>query len=262
MATQILKLTFAVVLFPIMLSAQSGQEQYMKIDYLDVDQSQLTEFTDRIVPELKEYHGIRIESGEIYGWAIYQVVYSGSDSNHYNYVSIITSPSIRAFDEFNTEYSDEILKHSEQNMYQLSQSELWTVRNSLVSDMVTKPSNYLMMDYMHVNLGRELEYQMLEDEVAKPLHEERMSNDKMEAWEMYQLMTPGGLHYGYNFATGNYFSDLDHIEFGFNEELIRSQNPDVNLSEFFDHVWSTRDLVKSQMWQLVDYVQSTDDEGS
>ena len=147
-------------------------------------------------------------------------------------------------------------------MYQLSQSELWTVRNSLVSDMVTKPSNYLMMDYMHVNLGRELEYQMLEDEVAKPLHEERMSNDKMEAWEMYQLMTPGGLHYGYNFATGNYFSDLDHIEFGFNEELIRSQNPDVNLSEFFDHVWSTRDLVKSQMWQLVDYVQSTDDEGS
>jgi hypothetical protein len=119
--------------------------------------------------------------------------------------------------------------------------------------MDNEPSHFLMMDYMDVRLGRELEYQMLEDEVAKPLHETRLENNRMDDWEMYQLITPGGMDYGYNFATGNYFTSLSHIEFGFNEELIRSQNPDVNVMEFFEQVWSTRDLVISELWQRIEY---------
>jgi len=137
----------------------------------------------------------------------------------------------------------------EDNLFGVSKSELWSVRNTMTDNMDDEPSNYLMMAYMHVKLGRELEYQMLEDEVAKPLHESRMENDRMDDWEMYQLITPGGIDYGYNFATGNYFNELSHIEFGFNEELIKTQNPDVNVMEFFEQIWSTRDLVISELWQ-------------
>jgi len=185
---------------------------------------------------------------------VYRVLTSGSDSNPYNYVSITAVSSMDAFDEPKTNQPDQLLSYSEQDMYTLNHSEIWRVRNTLGNENVKEPSNFIMMDYMNVHLGRELEYQMLEDEVAKPLHEQRAEQGTMDAWEMYQLITPGGLHYGFNFATGNYFSELRHIEFGFTDELIRTQHPDVNLMEFFNHIWSTRDLVRSEVWQRIDYV--------
>lgn len=259
MAARILTLTFAVLLLPLILHAQSGQGHYLKIDYLDVDHSQLSEFTERIIPELRNHQSERIESGDISSWSVYRVVFAGSGADKYNYISITTAPEISAFDEFSTNQQDMILTYSEQDMYELSKTELWTVRNSIVNDMTAPPSNFLMMDYMLVRQGRELEYQMLEDEVAKPLHEQRLTTGVMEGWEMYQLVAPGGVNYGYNFATGNYFSELQHIEFGFNEELIRSQNPDVDLMDFFEQIWSTRDLIRSQTWQRVDYVTADGD---
>ncbi|CAN5280128.1 hypothetical protein BH23BAC3_BH23BAC3_06110 [soil metagenome] len=253
MVGKILKLTLVLVLLPLLLYAQSRHNLYLKVDYLNVDHTQLTEFKDRIVPQLMEHKNDRLSSGDIELWTVYRVLFSGSDFNTYNYVSITAVSSMDAFDEPKSNQPDQLLYYSEQDMYTLSHSEIWRVRNTLGNENVREPSKFIMMDYMHVHLGRELEYQMLEDEVAKPLHEQRTERDTMDAWEMYQLITPGGLHYGYNFATGNYFSELRHIEFGFTDELIRSQNPDVNLMEFFDHIFSTRDLVRSEVWQRINY---------
>ncbi len=256
MVGKILKLTLVLVVFPLLLHAQSKQGLYLKFDYLDVDHTQLTVFKDQIVPQLSEHMNNRLSAGDIELWTVYRVLFSGSDSNNYNYVSIIASSSLDAFDEPKNNQPDQLLDYSEQDMYTLKRSELWKVRNTIAEDLANESSNFLMMDYMHVRLGRELEYQMLEDEVAKPLHEQRIDRDTMEAWEMYQLIAPGGIHYGYNFATGNYFSELHHIEFGFTDELIRNQHPDVNLMEFFEHIWSTRDLVRSEIWQRIGYVSA------
>ncbi|MGM0458541.1 MAG: hypothetical protein ACQERO_04285 [Bacteroidota bacterium] len=253
MASKLLTLTLAILLLPLCLMGQNQQGKYIKIDYLEVNQQQLDRFTDSVIDRLKEIQRDRVSSADIDSWAIYRVLYSGSAYRDYNFVSVTVSDSMSSFDSFNSSFTDAIRLESERNRYAISKSEIWTIRNSLNDNQSEAPSNYMMMDYMEVKLGRELEYQMLEDEVAKPLHEERLETDTMEGWEMYQLVTPGGINYGYNFATGNYFTDLDHIEFGFNEELIRSQNPNVDLMEFFNQIWSTRDLVRSEVWQLIDY---------
>lgn len=258
MAAKLLKFTFVFCFFPLLISAQSDQDQYLKIDYLSVDKDQISQFKNQVLNQVLEDKQARISEGVIQNWTIYRVLFSGSATNRYNYVSITTAPSIDAFDIHNSDYSDPLLQFSEQDRFGIEKSELWTVRNSALGNNNNEPSNYLMMDYMAVRLGRELEYQMLEDEVAKPLHEHRMEQDIMEGWEMYQLIAPGGIDYGYNFATGNYFSELEHIEYGFNEELIRSQNPDVDMAEFFDHIWSTRDLVRSEIWQKVNSAESSE----
>lgn len=258
MAAKLLKLTLIFLFIPVLCLAQSNQGQYLKIDYLDVSQDQINQFKNQVIDQLLEEKRTRLSNGEILSWGIYRVVFSGSASNHYNFVSITTAPSVNAFDSPNNNYSDPLRMHSEHNRFGITKSELWSVRNSLSNPQENELSDYLMMDYMDVRLGRELEYQMLEDEVAKPIHEQRLERNIMEGWEMYQLITPGGIDYGYNFATGNYFSNLEHIEFGFNEELIRSQNPNVNLAEFFDQIWSTRDLVRSEVWQKVESLISTD----
>jgi len=259
MDKKILYITIAAIFFPILLYSQAKQGLYLKVDYLMVEHDQLDRFKNGVIPELQEHKEVRLSSGDINSWTIYRVLYSGSDSRTYNYVSVTSAESLDSFDEPNNRHNDQLLSYAELNRYTLPRSELWSVRNSIRQDQITSPSNFLMMDYMNVRLGRELEYQMLEDEVAKPLHEKRIERDIMEGWEMYQLVAPGGIGYGYNFATGNYFNELRHIEFGFNEELIRSQNPNVNLMEFFEHIWSTRDLVRSELWQKLTYVSYRED---
>jgi hypothetical protein len=82
-----------------------------------------------------------------------------------------------------------------------------------------------------------------------------MEMDRMNAWEVYQLIIPGGINYGYNFSTGNFYNKLEHMEFGFTDELIRANHPDVNLMDFFQTIFSTRDLVKSELWVLVDFIK-------
>jgi len=253
MALRYLSLTLSLLLFPLLLSAQSQRGEYLKIDYLDVSADQMQDFNENVIMQIKEYKNERLASGDIDSWILYRILFSGSASNDYNYVSITSTGTLDSFDEFNNNFTNTMNLLSQQNKFNISKSELWTVRNTISDQIEGEPSNFLMMDYMDVRLGRELEYQMLEDEVAKPLHEQRLENDRMDDWEMYQLITPGGMDYGYNFATGNYFSNLNHIEFGFNEELIRSQNPDVDVMEFFEHVWSTRDLVTSEVWQRLEY---------
>lgn len=258
MASKIFKLTLVLLILPVLSMAQFDQEHYLKIDYLDVSPDQINEFNDQVINQLLEEKSNNVSDGEIDGWAIYRVLFSGSASSRYNFVSVTIASSLDAFENSATDYSDLLSSLSDQNRFGISKAELWSVRNSVNNSENSNLSNYMMMDYMDVRLGRELEYQMLEDEVAKPLHEQRMDRDIMEGWEMYQLITPGGTDYGYNFATGNYFSDLSHIEFGFNEELIRSQNPDVDLAEFFEHIWSTRDLVRSEVWRKIESVSSSE----
>lgn len=260
MIKNLFQFIFLLFLFPLLLTAQTQQGIYLKIDYLKVDHNQAEEFKDQVQSDLKDHFLERLSSDEIESWTLYRILFPGSDAMTYNYLSVTASSSIDAFDNMNYDHADPISDKAAENLFDLPLSELWVVRNSVVNEISGTPSNFLQLDYMDVRLGREFEYQMLEDEIAKPLHEERMSQDIMEDWEMYELITPGGMHYGYNFATGNYFSRLEHIEYGFNEELIRSQNPDVDLMEFFEQIWSARDLVRSEIWQRVDYATGENEE--
>jgi len=66
------------------------------------------------------------------------------------------------------------------------------------------------------------------------------------------LIQPGGLSYSYNFVTADHYEEMNHIEFGFTNELIKSVMPGTDINEMFDAIYATRDIVKSEMWQLVD----------
>lgn len=243
------------------INSQSLEGEYMKIDYLKVESVQEAEFLGQTKENWKQLQESRIDNDEISGWLLYKVKFPGSWNNDYNYVSVTSAESITAFESANELLTADNISEErrQQEAFKPSSfvmhSELWRVRNSVTKDANYNPSRYMMMDYMAVPLGREYEYQMFEDEIARPLHEDRMDLDRMNAWELYQLISPGGLDYGYNFSTGNFFTNLEHIEFGFTDELIRANHPDVDLMDFFDTIFATRDLVKSEIWELVDYLQ-------
>ena len=256
----------SVVLFLVLLTtdshAQNHQGNYMHIDYLHIEQTEIMNFERGVEEVIKPIQQARIYSENLSEWYLYRVAFPGSRDTRYNYVAVSISSDISNFEDVHNQVIQSYDGNDTRRMMSLyfnmmapTHSELWRINNSVLATEDAKPSRYFGIDYMDVPPGMEYAYQMMEDEVARPLHELRMELGNMKGWELFTLITPGGSEYGYNFATGNYLGNLRNLEFGFSEELIRLNNPETNVREFFDNIEETRDLVRSELWELVTYVK-------
>lgn len=251
---------FIASIFSSILPAQSDQGSYMHIDYLEIDRSETETFNEKVQNTLKPVQQARIDNDFIDEWYLYEVAFPGNQNSTYNHVIITVSNSLSGFEDIHLQVDgntsvEESLLMDYQKYLNPNHSEIWGVRNSVFNNSsANHPSRYIRINYMDVNLGNEYEYQMFEDEIARPLHEDRMEADRMNGWELYQLIVPGGTEYGYNFSTADFYNKLEHIEFGFTEELIQINHPDTDINEFFENIYRTRDLVRSEIWELVEHL--------
>lgn len=242
--------------------SQTQQGYYMHIDYVHIEKEKIPIFEEQIVSTLKPVQEARISQGSVAEWYIYRVAYPGTQHPNYNYVMISLDSSLDDFgdahsriaeqlsENFSNEHIDEF-----KNLLIPYRSELWRINNSVLLNDSSKASKYLVMDYMKVPQGMEYAYQMMEDEIALPIHSNRMEANQMNGWELFNLIAPGGTEYGYSFATGNYFSNLSHFEFGFTEEIMRLSHPGTDINELNQNIDQTRDLVRSEVWELIDYAK-------
>lgn len=264
MKNLLLPLIFCLALFGNSF-AQPHQGDYKKIDYINIDQTDLDRFLTVSNSEYPAGYKSLIESDDITSWCLYKVKYPGGKESEYNFISVTTAPSINALDKL---FSDQdapgfipssVSDHGKEQLSKVAtlvKSEIWAVENHVHADTGALPSKYMTMDYMNVATGKNPDYLMLEDEIAKPIHLERIDRDRMAGWEVFSLVLPGGQNYGYNFATGNHFDELEHFEFGINEEIIRhTMGENSNVPELFDTIYNTRDLVKVELWELVNHLQ-------
>lgn len=241
--------------------AQTQQNHYKKIDYLKVDQTELDRFLNVSNKDFVSGFAALISSDKIQSWYLYKVKYPSGKKSDYNFVSITTASSI---DTLNNHFSDHdapgfvpssVTTRGKEQLSKLAtlvKSELWKVENEVYADTGANPSQYMTMDYMDVAAGKDLDYLMLEDEIAKPVHLERINRERMAGWQVYSLVLPGGESYGYNFATGNFFNELEHFEFGFDEEIIKQTlGENSNVPDLFETIYNTRDLIKVELWELV-----------
>jgi hypothetical protein len=242
--------------------AQDNQGLYMKIDYLEIDLQELSAFQNDVESVLKPVNEARIEAGSMENWYLYRVLYPGSQNTDHNFVAVSICSELcnneslsDHLDEFSEDDNSAEMLSDYYAIMTPNFSELWKINNSIEHEVDNGPAKFLMLDYMNVSAGSEYTYQMMEDENAKPIHQFRIENGDMEGWELFQLILPRGQEYGYNFSTGNYYNDLRDVEFHFNEEVLRQSRPDADVAAFFQNVENVRDLVRSEVWELVTYVQ-------
>ena len=263
------KLTILFVLTIVVISVTFGQSQrndYKKIDYISVDEDNIQQFMQLVQDELKSSYNALIESDQIKQWCLYQVQYPGGQKSNYNFISVTLAPSLKVFQDifptsstlaFIPPQTSQTGKQHLNTVSKLYKSELWRIENKLsLTDTADSPSPYMTMDYMNVPPDKNYDYLMLEDEIAKPIHQERMEQDRMQSWEVNSLILPGGKNYGYNFSTSNYFNELEHIEFGFSDEIIKqAMGENSDIPEMFNTIYETRDLVSSELWKLVEHTE-------
>ena len=188
-------------------SAQSEDANYLKFDYIKVQPANVSLYIDYMSSTWKPLYQKRVEAGTIDSWALYRVFFPGGARGDYNFVAITSAAGMNTFETLRPR---DLLELEKKNGNQVNQmmarannlrtimySELWKAINKVaVEESPPHPAKYVNMDYMHVTPGKDYDYQMLEDEFAKPIHEERIQLDNMQGWELYQLLTPGGTEYG------------------------------------------------------------------
>lgn len=237
---------------------QTEENAYLNIDYFKVDSEDYTEFESLVTEEWKELFATKQSPDQLTGWYFYRVVYPGGQRSEYNYVMISTFKDPNTLVEVNNAIDEETNRSEERLLDQTYDlaihqfSELWKTEAGIYNGNLDEPSEFLLFNYMMVNPGKGAEYLTLENDMARPLHEARIEEGRMHSWRTYSLMQPGGLSYKYNFATADHFTELNDIEFGFTNELIKSVMPGTDINEMFDAIYATRDIIKSETWQLID----------
>ena len=68
-------------------------------------------------------------------------------------------------------------------------------------------------------------------------------------------MLPAGTEYRYNYGAVNFFDSLTALENPYPEELITRIHEGADLSELSGRIYAARDLVRSELWELIDHAE-------
>ncbi|MEQ8523882.1 hypothetical protein [Gracilimonas sp.] len=250
-----------VVMCLISISAysQTVEGAYLNIDYLKVETENMVEFEELVNSNWEAILEKEVNSEDISGSYFYKVVYPGGSLSKYNYVLVRTYENLddmmaegERLNELLSADKKEILTKS-LALADYQYSELWKTEAGVMSIMDSKPGGYAVINFMRVKPGMENQYLALENDIARPLHEERIQQEKMHNWRTYSLMKPGGVGYDYNFITADFYDKVSNIEYGFTNEIMQSVMPGANFTETMNAIIDTREIVNSELWKLLFY---------
>ncbi len=241
--------------------SQTREGAYLNVDYLKVDTKDLSAFEEFVKTEWKSVYKSEIAEDRINGCYFYRVEYPGGQLNDYNYVLVRTFSDLNKILESKERFREKLasrkgnLMKKTLDLVDHQYSELWRTEAGIVDTTDENLSKFAVINFMRVEPGKEPEYLALENDIARPLHEERIAQNMMHGWQTYSLLKPGGVEYNYNFATADYYNNLKNIEYVFTNDIVQSVMPNANITETLEAMYITRDIVRSELWKLIDALE-------
>lgn len=239
--------------------SQTKEGAYLNIDYLKVETENMAEFEQLVKAEWMPVLEKEVSVKDLTGYYFYKVVYPGGNLSKYNYVLLRTYQDLDAMmakgerlNELLTGGGNSLLSKT-LDIVDYQYSELWRTEAGVMNIMDARHGEYAVINFMWVKPGMESQYLALENDIARPLHEERIKQNKMYNWRTYSLMKPGGVGYDYNFITADFYDKVSNIEYGFTNEIMQSVMPRANFTETMNAIINTREIVNSELWKLLSY---------
>ena len=120
-----------------------------------------------------------------------------------------------------------------------------------------KPPKYIQVDYMKVQPANEGDYMKVEQEGWKPIHQDRIKQGKLHSWYFFGVDFPSGTEAKYNYVTVNTFDQWSQIENPYADlgTMVQKAHPGTNVDDFFARTSKARELVRSEMWELIDQAE-------
>jgi hypothetical protein len=118
-----------------------------------------------------------------------------------------------------------------------------------------KAPKYIEVDFMKVDPGKDAEYLKLEQQMWKPIHQERVKEGKLRSWYLFALQFPFGTDEKYDYVTVNTFDQFAQLEnpyLGF-AEAVRKVHPSMKMDDLSNTTYKARRLVRSEIWAVIDH---------
>lgn len=208
----------------------------------------------------KPANKIRQQNGKITGWGLYRIHFTGSN-DEYNYVTIHYYDSwektegndnwLELMKAANPKGDAAALLSKAGSLRSIVRESLYLSTDATSSDSA-HPSKYFEIDYMKLKDGMASEYVKTEKEIWKPLHQVLVNDGKRSVWALWSLIMPGGSSRSHDYVTANGFPSYKQMAGDNYEEAFKKAHPGKDMQAEFDKTLKTRDLVRSEIWELVD----------
>jgi hypothetical protein len=242
-----------------------AQNRFVTVDYMKVAPGQDDAYLQLEQKLWKPIHEARVKAGDAVGWYMYQVLSPSGSEAHHNYVTVAVYNSFEAMESpFPAALFAKV--HPGLNMADfgkktlgardLVRSETWQSLARMPETPLAKPAPFMSVEYMRVPAGGGAAYTEVE-QMWKKVHDLRIKDGTLASWSLLSRVLPAGSDYPYNYVTANgyaRFKDLNGFDL---EGLFKKAGLGMSLNEFGDRTQKARDLVRGEVWVLVDYVQAS-----
>lgn len=259
----VLALSVSLLLSFLPVLAQDQSPVYVELGYMKVAPNGIDEYLSVERDLWKPIHQARLQDGIITGWALYEVWYPGGTAADYNYVTV------NAYQDFSKmalpPLSDEKIQqiHPGVTMDELMNRtnsardmvriEMWSSVD-LANQAELRVGDFVQIGYMRVQPGKENQYVRLEQEIWKPIQQQRIAAGQLAHWGIYGLWFPGGTNEPYNFCAVNVYREFADLALGFTDEMFQKALPGADLEVVQEQTIATRDMVQVDTWRLIDRV--------
>lgn len=108
---------------------------------------------------------------------------------------------------------------------------------------------YVKIDYMKAATGAGTDYVKAERELWKPIHEERRRRGIISSWNLYGVMA-GEPEAPYDYVAVNVFDDFGKIDYYRLGDILAAVHPGRDPEEILRRTESTREVVRTEIWQI------------
>ncbi|MGD9929044.1 MAG: hypothetical protein AB7U05_03420 [Mangrovibacterium sp.] len=256
-----LMLAFVFGAIPIWGFAQQEPNIFAVVDYMKVKQGEEGKYIDLEKNFWKPIHQERIAQGEIIGWILYGVRYTGT-SDDYNFVTVTLFDNPAKLEH--TFSVDPGKVHPGKDVNKIFNETLES-RDLVKSNLVRRvdavypeggPGNfkYLQVNYMHVKPGNEGMYVEAEQNVWKPVHQEFIQAGTRVGWSFWQMVYPSGSGVDSQFLTVDYFSDFSKIGMADHGAAFTKAHAGKDMNALMENTGKSREMIRTELWETLDVV--------
>lgn len=251
-------LVFTVLVLSQLSLAQDSSPLFAHVVLQKVPPGKEQEFEKFMTDVMKPVHQLRRQKGKITNWYLFKVHFTGTN-DAYNYVAVHYYNAWQ-----NTENNDQwlaLMKEANSKAdvgAQISKlRELRTIVNeqlyfraATIDPKTPTQFKYVMIDFMKVRPGMDEAYRKVEDE-WKPFHQHLADNGKAAGWGLWSVIFPGGSSRTHDYVTSTRYinyNQLGELDFAGTWKTVY---PSADPQAVFDRAEKARDLVKSELWELI-----------
>lgn len=250
---------FLLSFFSTLLQSQS----YYVIQYIKVHPTLENDYLNLEKNVWKKIQGARISSGVLDGWYLYRVIAPNGSGTKYNFISVQVYNSSEKlaghFENYGIDYTkvldvDEInfaLKTPElrDQVYE----EVWIGKDLIIKPNAEKLHRFAVFNAMKLKDGiTNNAYEQAELKYWKPMHQQRIKMNRMQAWGIFDMIIPGGTEREFHWATVDYYDSFNDIMIN-NDALFQQIHGAKNAAKYVEETLKTRDLLRAEVRELLDY---------